>query len=165
MMKRIITIMGCLMVMTTICCSQILPPRNEKKIECYTLCKLLVRDSTFITQIDSLIFQKKCASINQTPNGYFSVLMHKNQCKSKSYHFKMEFNEKPSIGEGAVGFFYLNDYVFIVYGKKIESVFFKTQYFEKFVVEKESIPNIEDVPYWEFYYTKGKLSLVFSDCW
>ena len=77
----------------------------------------------------------------------------------------MEFNEKPSIGECAVGFFYLNDYVFIVYGKKIESVFLKTQYFEKFVVEKESIPNIEDVPYWEFYYTKGKLSLVFSDCW
>lgn len=150
---------------TTICFSQIPPPKNEKIELSYKINELTIKDTLLLHKLDTFLFQEKCSMVNNNKKGFFSVKINKSSCPKKKYIIEIEFFKFPSIHNDALGFFMYKNYSFVIYGETPFDIFSKKENSKTFVVERNTIPNIEDFPYWKFKYEQQDLYLISFDCW
>lgn len=131
----------------------------------YTINELIIKDSSFLSTFDSLVFEKKCPKIKDMTYSYFIMKIEKKNDEC-IYEIGMEADEKPYIDENAMGYFVLNNYYFFVYGCNPNNIFTITPKKKQFNYKTdEELPYIEEFPYWIFNFSDNKLTLVDYYCW
>lgn len=164
-MRKFITSILSILFFTTLCFPQYPAPQNKKTKVKYFLEKLEVVDSLFLNELNAIVFQESCLSVNNAKNGFFSMDIDELDCENLSFLIKIEFHKFPFIHNSAYGFFNYKDYTFVLYGDNPKSIFFPTGKSKKIIILKDSIPSIEDFPSWLIKYEDRKLTIRNFDCW
>jgi hypothetical protein len=154
----------CFIFIEISCFSQYPPPNRIIKESCI-IDELIVNDSTFLQRLDTAIFQRKCTSVNNAKIGFFDMRINQDSCRNSSFSIVIQFYKRLSVHNSSFGFLDYKNHIFFIYGENPYEIFSKTGESKEFVNERETIPILEDLPYWRLRLTKRKLRLEYFDCW
>ncbi len=132
----------------------------------FKLKKIEFINQNFSSEIDSLVLKSDCPNLKIEKNKYFLVrFINDSECVS-SHKVFFELVQTPLESGDNIGYFCINDYVFIISGDVPENFIIFTNEAKEFTSRRGKYFVVECFPSWLFFLRNNQLvDLIEMDCW